>query len=96
MQVKKILNRRHNLVGTTYCAKRHVTAGNPLGHGHQVRLNFKMLDTEHLPRAAKTTNYLVNDEQDIVFAADLPHNGPILLGRCIGPVTLHDRFSDKC
>ncbi len=95
MQMEKIFNRLHNLIGTADRRKGNISAGEPFRHRQQVRLNLKMLDTEHFPGAAKTANNLVDNEQDTVFVANLPHNRPIFPGRRLGPEPLHDRFADK-
>ena len=58
-------------------------------------LNADMLGGKHLAGAPKTAYHLIDDQQNIVFAANLPHDGPILSGRCQGPHTLHNRLSDK-
>ena len=94
-QVAEILNRRHDVVGATDGSQGHISAGDTLGHRHQIRLNPEMLYRKHLTGAPETANNFVDNQENSVLIADVPYDWPVLFRRREGTKALHDRLADE-
>ena len=65
-----------------------------LGHGHNVRLDPQVLESEPAPGAAQSGLDLVHDQQDVPIGAHLTHPGQVVRRRHHHPGLAQDGFEE--
>ena len=95
VEVLKRVYRVPDPLCTPYTAQGHVSAGDALGHGHDVRLDIEMLHCKPLSGPTKTTDHFVDNEQHSVAVTYLANYLPVLLRRPVSSESLLDRLPDK-
>ena len=89
------VERLEDLVSDDCRAERHVSAGDALGEGDDVRAHAPVLMREHATGAAKAGDHLVENQQHAVAIADLAYAREIVVGRDQDAAARDDRLHDE-
>ena len=92
---RAFLDHLPDLVRNDAARHRDVGARQPLGDGHDVRLDVIGFGAEPVTRAAKAGDHLIRDHQHVILAQDLLDLRKIAFGRKDHPAGTHHRLGNK-
>ena len=78
------------------CRKRSIPSAHSLPHAENFRSRADVLRSEPVARSSHARDHLVKDQEDLVFAADLPYKREILGRRRDDSARVSDRLDDEC